>query len=439
MSTVKFTDPTHWARIENHLKEAAGERFAFAYTRTLSSGGAGPVLEVRDVALVADADVQHDDHGWYLIDRAIDAIHNHAVATGQGLAEFHNHRFAPPGFSRTDEDALTPMASYALELLGGAPYVAAVWAEGKVHAEWWRQNLDGIVQRAAFDTVTVLGDRLTILNTPNARADARLSRQLPLLGPAALATIAAMRVAVVGAGGTGSHIALDLAYLGFRNVRILDDDTVDITNLNRLITADAADVDSPKTLAAQRRMRAIDPNINVTRHPALSVAGQHPELDDVDLIIGCLDHDGPRQRLNQIAIDTRTPYLDIATGVDDSTSPPALGGRTILVLPDGPCLMCLDELDSAEIGRWAKPVDQQELDRRHGYGTGSPNPSVVYLNGLTANAGLAELAAWITGARPPAVYLDIDLVGNANSPGTRVAPRTVKGRNAGCVACSRHP
>lgn len=437
MSTLKFTNPTHWTRIERHLAEATGERFAFAYTRTLSNGDE-PVLDVVDVTLIDDHDIEHDDNGWYLADHALDRVHNHAVATGHGLAEFHNHRIGPAGFSRIDENALGPMAAYVLDLVGGVPYVAAVLAQGYVHADWWRSDIHGNIRRAAFDTVTVLGDQLRVLNAPVSIGDERFARQIPMLGPAAQAAIASMRVAVVGVGGTGSHVVLNLAYLGFRNVSLFDDDMVEITNLNRLITAERVDLDSPKTLVARRRMRAIDPLINVTCRSALTVDGDHYELNDVDLIIGCLDHDGPRQRINQIAVDTRTPYLDIATGVDDSTQSAALGGRVIFVLPEGPCLTCLGELDSAEVARWAKSGAQQDLDRLHGYGTGDPNPSVIYLNGVTVSAALAELAAWITGARAPALYLDVDLVGSAKRPGTLVGARQVKGRDPGCIACAPH-
>lgn len=76
---------------------------------------------------------------------------------------------------------------------------------------------------------------------------------------------------------------------------------------------------------AVRRLHAIDPAIRVVELPGLTVAGAHPELSDLDLIIGCVDHNGPRQRLNQIAVDTRTPYLDLATGVDSTISAPAVG------------------------------------------------------------------------------------------------------------------
>jgi hypothetical protein len=105
----------------------------------------------------------------------------------------------------------------------------------------------------------------------------------------------------------------------------------------------------------------------------------------------------------------------------------------VFVLPNRACLTCLDELDSAEIARWAKPSDQQNLDRLHGYGTGTANPSVVHLNGLAVNAALAELAAWLSGARSPAPWLDIDLLGNPKQPGIQIGPRQVAERSGGCI------
>ncbi len=438
MSTLKFTDTSRWDRIENHLAHATVERFAFAFTRTLYNGDTGPVLEVVDTALIADEDTEHDDTGWYVSDPALDRIHNQAITTGTGLAEFHNHRHGPPRFSPTDERGLQPTANYVLDLLPQRPYVAAVWADGQLHAEWWRTNdIDNPgtpPARHPLETVTVLGPHLRVLNT-SAVHDPRFDRQLPLITDTDQAAVAAMRIAVVGAGGTGSHALTQLAYLGFRNLLVLDDDTVETSNLNRLVTAEPPDLGIAKTTVARRRIRSIDPGIRVTELPAITVDGEHPELNDVDLIIGCVDHDGPRQRLNQIAVSTRTPYLDLATGVNTTTSPTTIGGRAALILPGGPCLQCLDELDPAEVARWAKPAHQQQLDREHGYGTGTSNPAIVYLNALTVSAGLNELIMWITGSRPPARWLDIDLAGSASVPGSQLGPRKLPPRNPGCVAC----
>ena len=171
----------------------------------------------------------------------------------------------------------------------------------------------------------------------------------------------------------------------------------------------------------------------------------HPELNDVDLIIGCVDHDGPRHRLNQIAIDTRTPLLDIATGVDERGTPVALGGRVALILPGEACLTCQGELDSAEISRWAKPEHERALDRAHGYGTGTANPSVVYLNGLAVNAALAEIGAWISGARTPGAlarhrpdrHRGLPRHADRPSPGSRTRPwmRRLRERDVSAENC----
>ena len=44
----------------------------------------------------------------------------------------------------------------------------------------------------------------------------------------------------------------------------MDDDLVEVSNLNRMVTASYADVGQPKTQVTRTRMRAIDPLINVT-------------------------------------------------------------------------------------------------------------------------------------------------------------------------------
>ena len=273
-------------------------------------------------------------------------------------------------------------------------------------------------------------------------APERLVRQRDVLGPCGVDTLAGLRVAIVGVGGTGSYTALALAYLGVREILVLDDDDVEASNLNRLITAGHADIGAPKNLVARRRIREVDPTLQVHAMSGLTPHGDHPELDDVDLIFGCVDHDGPRDRLNQIAVETVTPYIDIATGITTDTARMTMGGRVIFVTPGGPCLHCLGELDAGEIGRWGKSPEQQTLDRQHGYGTQAPNPAVVHLNGLTVHAAIAELVAWIAGHRPPAQYLDIDLTGvltrSGAEPGTRITPRHRTAMSATCISCGAH-
>ena len=440
MSSLKFTDQSHWDTLEEHFGGGSGERFAFFHTRQLDTTGDAPHLQVTGIELIDDSDVMGDETGWYVADRVLDRVHNAAVRNGHGLIEFHNHHLGAPGFSRTDEAGVVPMADYATSLMPDRAYGAGVYAQGRVHVEYWTR-VGRRTHRGRFRSVTVYGDQLRLVNAAAPSRPDRLNRQADLLGEWGSSTLTELKTALVGVGGTGSHTALALAYLGVRELLVLDSDHVDTTNLNRLVTAGTADIGAPKNLVARRRVREIDSDLQCTALPALTPDGDHPELHDVDLIIGCVDHDGPRDRLNQIAVDTATPYLDIATGIQTNIVPPVIGGRAILVQPDSPCLHCHDELDPVEIAHWAKDPAQQALDRQHGYGTTNPNPAVIYLNGVTAHAAIGELIAWCSGHRPPAQYLDIALSGflaqDQNVPGSRITPRRPTQRVSTCIACAR--
>ncbi len=439
MSSVKFTDPSHWSALEAHMTGGRGEQFAFAHTRSIRLSPE-PVVEVVDIELIDGRDVNFDDSGWHLADDALDRVHNAAIIGGYGLIEFHNHQLGPPAFSRTDEAGLGPMAAYVTSLMPDRPYGAGVYAGGRVHVEHWiRRSQD--VFREGFRSVSIIGDQLRLVNGTPLITSERLSRQENVLGPSGAQTLAGLRIAVVGAGGTGSYAALTLAYLGIRDMLVFDDDLVETSNLNRLIAAGHADLGAPKNLVTRRRIREIDPALHVVAMGGIEPHGDHPELDDVDLIIGCVDHDGPRDMLNQVAVETATPYIDIATGILTEPAPMCIGGRVAFVSPGGPCLHCLGELDAGEISRWSKSPTQQALDRQHGYGTQAANPAIVHLNGLVVNAAIAELVAWIAGHRPPAQFLDIDLSGGLArsdaTPGTRVTPRQPSSASANCFSCQR--
>ena len=433
MSALRFTDQRHWAEIESHLRKGPGERFAFAYARCLRSGD-DPILEVVGIELIPEHDTNCDRTGWTINDDALDRVHNKALASSLGLVEFHNHELGPPGFSMIDEAGLEPMARYVTAMLPGRPYGAGVYAEGRVHVERWTPKSDGL-RRGRFRSVTVTGDEFRMLNPPQSTAAGRLTRQSDVLGPHGVGTLAGLRVAIVGAGGTGSQAALTVGYLGVEDLVVLDDDIVEESNLNRLVTAGLADLEAPKTHAARRRLREIDPTLRIHPGAAVTPDGGPPELADVDIIFGCVDNDGPRDVLNQIAVDLAIPYIDIATGIFTDVSPPIIGGRVIVVTPGGACLHCLQELDATEVAKWAKTPAQQQADRRHGYGTTEANPAVVHLNGLAVNAAVAEFAAWIAGHRSPAQWLDIELNETDTVPGARITPRHTRGASRSCIAC----
>jgi len=98
---------------------------------------------------------------------------------------------------------------------------------------------------------------------------------LPQVGVRGQQQIAAGTVLLIGAGGIGCAAATYLASSGVGNLLIADFDTVDATNLGRQILYTAADVGALKAEVAATRLRAINPEIEVT--------AINERLDDDDL------------------------------------------------------------------------------------------------------------------------------------------------------------
>ena len=65
------------------------------------------------------------------------------------------------------------------------------------------------------------------------------------------------RALVIGAGGLGSPVALYLGSAGVGHITLVDDDTVDLTNLQRQIAHTLSSVGQPKVTSAQAAIAAI--------------------------------------------------------------------------------------------------------------------------------------------------------------------------------------
>jgi len=89
---------------------------------------------------------------------------------------------------------------------------------------------------------------------------------LPEVGGEGQARLLASRVLVVGAGGLGSPLLLYLAAAGVGTLGVVDDDTVDLTNLQRQIVHTTASVGRPKVDSAADTLAAVNPEVRVERH-----------------------------------------------------------------------------------------------------------------------------------------------------------------------------
>jgi molybdopterin-synthase adenylyltransferase len=73
-------------------------------------------------------------------------------------------------------------------------------------------------------------------------------------------------VLVVGAGGLGAPLLLYLAAAGVGRIGIVDDDSVDLSNLQRQVIHETAGIGMPKVDSAAARIRAINPDVALDIH-----------------------------------------------------------------------------------------------------------------------------------------------------------------------------
>lgn len=89
------------------------------------------------------------------------------------------------------------------------------------------------------------------------------SRTRLLLGEDGLSKLRRARVAIFGLGGVGGYVAEALARSGVGQLDLVDDDTINLTNLNRQVLALHSSIGMSKVEAAKNRILDIDPTIQV--------------------------------------------------------------------------------------------------------------------------------------------------------------------------------
>ncbi|MDM0088501.1 MULTISPECIES: molybdopterin-synthase adenylyltransferase MoeB [unclassified Variovorax] len=155
--------------------------------------------------------------------------------------------------------------------------------------------------------------------------------------------VEASHALVIGAGGLGSPVCLYLAAAGVGHITLVDDDTVDLTNLQRQIAHTTARVGQPKVASAAEAMRAIDPGVRLTLHALRADAALLSGLvAAADVVIDCCDNFATRHAVNAACVAHGKPLVAGAAIRFD-------GQLSVYDLrdPASPCYACVFPPDAA--------------------------------------------------------------------------------------------
>lgn len=334
---------------------------------------------------------------------------------GHALVEVHTHPGPRPHveFSALDEEELPRFARYVQNKLCGLPFGALVLGEEGYAGKSWRDGSHA--GPLGVRTVGQAVDSSPWLTEPpdivTEESPIRFDRQARALGPAGQARLRTLCVGIVGLGGTGSQVAQQLAHLGVRAFLLVEDDRVEESNLPRLVGATWLDarLRRRKTAIAKRVVRRVSPRARVTTPGSLRGSRSLTELQGVNVIVGCVDNDGARLVLAELAAAYLVPYLDIGVGIEGEPGASQIGGRISFYLPGGPCLACADELDFVEAGEDLDTEAARRIRVERGYARDrGVEPALMPLNTVLVGAAMIELLAFSTGLRTVVPFLRYD-------------------------------
>jgi molybdopterin/thiamine biosynthesis adenylyltransferase len=353
-----MTDRLHSLACEHLLRRDGQEDLTIA-TYTPSTG------TQRNTGILADLVLPHAGErsvhdnvsfaGSYVVRAA-----SEAAVHGRGIALLHSHpdglgwqgmsgidRQTEQSYARVAE-TITGHSLIGMTLAGDTTWSARFWDTAHGHLDAENVRIVGRTLRTHW----------TDALRPIPPATSMQVRTISAWGEAVQANLARLRVLVVGVGTVGLDVAIRLVQAGVQDVSVMDFDTVEDVNLDRLLTATRLDATlfRSKVHVALRAMRAAASAASpkLTGHD-LSICepqGQRAALD-CDVVFSCVDRPWARAVLNQLAYSDLIPVIDGGLAVEPFPD----GGmrnatwRAHVVAPGRPCLQCNGQIDGAQVAR----------------------------------------------------------------------------------------
>lgn len=143
----------------------------------------------------------------------------------------------------------------------------------------------------------------------------RYDRNQPTLSPEDQATLGASTVAILGVGGLGGWQAQYLARIGVGHIILIDGDDFSVSNLNRQVFANEANLGRAKVEETASSLRGINSEVQVETHKLfLNSLTQVSYLEGSDLIMDGADNIALRQLIEGYATSLNIPWVHGAIG-----------------------------------------------------------------------------------------------------------------------------
>jgi molybdopterin/thiamine biosynthesis adenylyltransferase len=424
---------------EAKLRELREQLFAFSPSEAaavLLCGRSMHAMDVsffvREVVLVPPEECIAQDRYQVVIKPSFLApLIKRARLEGWSLLFVHTHPFGDEvRFSPYDDQGESVLMPSVFARAGERPHGTLVVGRTGFDARF-RRNPDDLAETVSL--VVECGQDVYFQHRDGTKTECieeQFDRSVRAFGADGQRVLSAMTVGIVGAGGIGSIVAQELAHLGVGRLLLLDHDTLEVTNLNRVVGAVPADVGRPKVEVLADHLRQIQPSKRTDTFQGNVLLRRDTErLLGTDFVFCCTDSYGSRAVLNQLAYQYLIPTIDLGVAIHVSDGRVEnVSGRVQMLAPGLPCLVCQNFLNAEEVRRDLLTDEERKRDP-YIVGMREPQPAVISLNAIVASLGVTMMLSAVTGLPSPSRHQ----VYSAE----RGAVRAVGSRpNPGCVICS---
>ena len=143
----------------------------------------------------------------------------------------------------------------------------------------------------------------------------RYSRQIsiPEIGKAGQQKLRDAKVLIIGAGGLGSPVALNLTAAGVGTIGLIDYDIISESNLNRQLLYEEKNLGQLKVEAAADRLKGLNSNVCINRYAEKISLSNLAQISNIisgyDIVVDCCDNMETRYIVSDITESLSIPFV----------------------------------------------------------------------------------------------------------------------------------
>ncbi|MFV2014229.1 MAG: ThiF family adenylyltransferase [Candidatus Heimdallarchaeota archaeon] len=165
------------------------------------------------------------------------------------------------------------------------------------------------------------------------------------------------KVIILGVGALGSFVAANLVLTGIGEIILVDYDTIEISNLNRQLLFQEADLGKNKAIVATEKLKLLNNDIKIYAFDKAMEKLPKDLISGVTLIVSCLDTFHGRRWANSLAIREKVPII---TG-----GMYAFLGQIQTIIPyKTPCFECQPLIPEEKLAQACSPLGEARKDQK---------------------------------------------------------------------------